>query len=488
MSRKVVALLLALMLMLPMMVAGVAEDPITIHLFGTGITLPEDDPILPELSRQLGFNVVLENPTADAAALTGRIISGDIPDIFVVNNIKNIGTYLDSGAILCISDHMDLIPHIDELYSDEYWLPVTYDGEIYAIPPRAQVNYMEWYLRYDWLEKLGMPTPTTFDELLAVAIAMKDADFDGNGIADTYPISGVGIDARHGAFNGFFTAYGVTQPTTVMIRDNKAVYACTTPEFKMAIEEIRRFVEAGVVDPEIVSNDFNALREKAATGKIGIAYGGWTEISKAAYQDIIKSVDPNADWHHFEKPIVTPYGESGATQTAVGFSRSYCLSADLEDDPEKLAAALTLFDYVTYGAGDRLMSYGIEGTHYNLDGDKIIKLDAMSALTYGSTLQITGRDDMVYCMTKFVECEDEIMYAAEEETVYKHYGDFVQQPDGINYADIKSYEVQTLTEFIFGQRDMSEWDSFIETLNTVYNLKGYMEYANETLKEQGYIK
>ena len=487
MSKKVIALLIALVFVLPMTL-GMAEEPITIHVFGTGTTLPEDDPILPELSRQLGFNVVLENPTADAAALNGRIMSGDIPDVFVVNNIKNLTTYVDNGAVLCISDHMDLIPHIVELYDDDYWLPVTIDGDIYAIPPRAQVNYMEWYLRYDWLEKLGMPTPTTFDELLAVAIAMKNADFDGNGLDDTYPISGVGLDSRNGAFNGFFTAYGVTQPCTVMIRDNKAVYSTLQPEFKMAIEEIRRFVEAGVVDPEIVSNNFNTLREKAATGKMGIAYGGWTEISKAAYQDIIKSVDPNADWHHFEKPIVTPYGESGATKTAVGFSRCYCLSADLEDDPEKLAAALKLFDYITYGAGDRLMSYGIEGIHYNLDGEKIIKLDAMSGLTYGATLQFTGRDDMVYCMTKFVECEDEIKYAAEEELVLYHYGDFVQQPEGVNYADIKSYENQSIIEFIYGQRDMSEWDSFIETLNTVYNLKGYMEYANETLKEQGYIK
>ena len=487
MFKKVIALLLAALLVFPA-ISSLAEAPITIHVFGTGTTLPEDDPILPELSRQLGFNVVLENPTADAAALTGRILNGDIPDVFVVNNIKSISTYLDSDAVLCISDHMDLIPHIAESYSEDYWYPVTFDGKIYAIPPRAQVNYMEWYMRYDWLEKLGLPTPTNFDELLEVCIAMKKADFDGNGIEDTYPISGVGLESRNGAFNGFFTAYGVTQPCTVMIRNNEAVYATTLPEFRMAVEEIRRFVEAGVVDPEVVSNNFNALREKAATGKIGICYGGWTEISKAAYQEIIKAVDPEADWHHFEKPIVTPYGESGATKTAVGFSRTYCLSADLEEQPERLAAALKLFDYITYGAGDRLMSYGIEDVHYRLEGDKVIKLDAMSGLTYGSTLQFTGRDDMVYCMTKFAECEDEIRYAAEEETVLYHYGDFVQQPEGVNYADIKSYETQTIIEFIFGQRDMSEWDSFIETLNTVYNLKAYIEHANETLKELGYIK
>lgn len=488
MTRKLVTLLLVFAMALSMLcVSASADEPVTIHLFGIGATVPEDDPVIPELAKRLGINIVLDNPTADTAALTARIVGGDIPDIFK-STIKNVGEFYNYDAVLCISDYLDQMPNVKAMYDDDYWLPVTYDGAAYAVPRRAQVNYMEWYLRYDWLQKLGKETPTTFDELLDVCIAMANADLDGNGKNDTYPISGCGIDSRNGAFNGFFTAYGVTQPTTIMIRDNEAVYACTTEEFKMAVEEIRRFVDAGVVDPEIVSNSMDALREKAASGKIGCAYVGWTEFSKAAYQSIIQSVDPNADWHHFEKPIVTEYGESGATLTAVGYDMCYCISADLEDDPEKLAAALKLFDYTIAGEGDVLMSYGIEGLHYNMDGDKIVKLDAMNNLTYGWALQLTGRDDMVYCMTKFAECEDEIQFAAEDQKILMHYGDFVQQPDGINFADIKSYEVEQITQFIFGGRDMSEWDEFIDTLYNVYNLKGYMESANEQLKEQGYIK
>jgi len=489
MARRLTSLLLAVLLSLSMAAfTAQAEENVTLSVFGIGATIPEDDPIIPELSKRLGVNIIIDNPTADRAAFTARIAGGDIPDVMRVTDLNMITTMYESGVLLNISDYLDRMPNVKAQYEDDYWLPVTFDGSAYAIPARAQVNYMEWYAQYELFESLGLKTPTTFDQLMDVCLAIKNSDLDGNGKNDTYAISGASLTSRNGAFNGFFTAYGVTQPGTIMIRDNKAVYASTTPEFKMAVEEIRRFVDAGVVDPEIVTNNFDTLREKAATGKIAMAYGGWTEFSKAAYQSIMKSVNPNADWRHLETPITTPYGEAGATMTAAGYNKCMCLSADLEFDSEKLDAALRLMDYIIAGEGDILMSYGIEGIHYVMDGDTLVKLDAMSNLTYGAVLQLLGRDDMLYCMTKFPECANEIMYAAEEEKVYKHYGDFVQQPMGINVADIKSYEEEQITQFIFGGRDMAEWDEFINTLENVYNLKGYMVSVNEQLTAQGYLK
>ncbi|HML45469.1 MAG TPA: extracellular solute-binding protein [Clostridia bacterium] len=486
--KKLLLLTLALSLALSLLsLPASAEGPV-IALFGIGATIPETDQVIPELEKRLGIDLNLENMTADNAALTTRIASGDIPDIFRIPDLNMISTFYDNGVLLNVRDYLDDMPHVKEVFTNDYWGPLTFDGGYYAIPRRAQVNYMSWYVRADWLEALNLAMPTTLDEVLEIAKAMNAADFDGNGKADTYAISGAGISSRSGAFNGFFTAYGVTNPKTIMIRDNQAVYACTTEEFKLAIEDIRRFVEAGVVDPEIVSNNMDALREKAASGKTGIVYTGWTEYSKQAYHDILVSVYPDAKWQHFELPIATPYGVSGAIQTAVNYSFCYGLSADLADDPAKLDAVLKMLDYITYGEGDLLMSYGVEGVHFVKDGDKIVKQPAMNDLTYGWALQITGRDDMVYCMTKFDECADEIEYAATEIPMYYHYEGFVQQPEGINVADLKSYEEEQLTQFIFGGRDMAEWDKFIETLYSSYNLGGYMESATEQLTALGYLK
>lgn len=387
-----------------------------------------------------------------------------------------------------LSDYMDQIPHLAAIFKDTDWARLSFDGGVYAIPRRAEVNYIDTFIRLDWLEKLNMQSPTTFDGLFDLCAAIRDGDLDGNGVSDTYAISGLGLTGRAGTFNTFFTAYGVTQPNTLMIVDNEPVYACTTPQFKAALKEIRRFMDAGMVDPEFVSNTGDSLLEKMATGKVGIANGGWATFWKKALQDILKAVYPDAQWGHMPNRISTESGVMGATKSAAGFSSVYCLSADLADDPDKLAAALSLFDYTCYGEGDQLMCYGLEGVHYIKDGDKIVKQDAMNNLGYGWALQFTGRDDMVYCMTKFAECADEIEFAATQVPLYYHYEELVQQPDGINVADLKTYELEQITQFIYGTRSMDEYDSFIQTLYDLYGLNEYLESAKTQLTTLGYIQ
>ena len=49
-KRNLFAMLLVLVLLMPMsVVCAENADPITIHIYGIGATLPEDDPVIPEL-------------------------------------------------------------------------------------------------------------------------------------------------------------------------------------------------------------------------------------------------------------------------------------------------------------------------------------------------------------------------------------------------------------------------------------------------------
>ena len=356
-------------------------------------------------------------------------------------------------------------------------------------PRKGEGNYNCWYIRQDWLDKLQMDAPETFDDLLKVAIAMNNADFDGNGKNDTYALSGT-YDSKYNrsAFDGFYTAYGVTAPAGILIRDGKAVMSCTLPEFRMALETIRTFVEAGVVDPEILSNTNSTMIEKMATGKVGIAYGGWANYSKPAFVKQLSAVDENASWGPMSKNIKTEYGESGASQSASGYDAVFAINADLAQEPEKLDAVLKLFDYLATEEGMRLMSFGIEGVHYEMNGDTVVKLPAMDELTYAYSIQFIGRDDMTYCMTKFANCADIIQYCATEVPMVYHYGSMIEQPEGVNVADIKSYVLEQTAQFIYGSRPMSEYDSFLSSLYSTYNLQAYLDDATAQLTQIGYIK
>lgn len=486
------ALLVCVALLAVQVPAVLADDLVTLNIFGIDVTVPASDPVIPELARRLGIDLVLESTSGTSGAeagLVARIAGGNIPDVFRVTNINSLSNYYQNDVLLNITDYFDQVPNLRDTFTDLEWARVSFDGNAYAIPRRAEENYNCWYIRYDWLDALGLEDPTTTDELLEVAKRINEADLDGNGKADTYAISGT-YDSQYArsAFDGFYTAYGVTGPITMAIRDGQAKLTCTLPEFRLALEDIRRFVDAGVVDPEIVSNNGDAVIEKMATGKTGIAYGGWANYSKPAVEQSLVAVYPEAKWGPMRVELTTDYGVSGASKSAAGYDAVYCINADLVDQPEKLAAALKLFDYICTEEGDMLMSFGLEGVHYEIKDGTIVKLPAMDELTYGYGIQFTGRADMLYCMTKFANCAEYIEYCANDIPIYYHYGELVEQPDGINVADIKSYVLEQIVAFIFGTRSMDEYDDFLNTLYSVYQLGAYEEVATEQLAAIGYIE
>lgn len=468
-------------------------DPVSLTLFGLPVTVPDTDLVIPELENRVGIDLDIETTGGDESMLVSRLAGGAIPDVFRVTTLSNLSAYHQDGVLLDLSPYMDQMPNVRDMFTPQQWARVTFEGGIYGIPRRPEENYNAWYIRYDWLEELGLQTPATFDELLDVAIAMNQADLDGNGKNDTYAISGrFGAAASlfgRGAFEGFWTAYGVTNPETIMIKDNKAVMAVTLPEFRKSIEEIRRFVDAGVVDPEILSNTGDSTIEKMATGKAGICYGSWASYEKIAQVEILKSVFPQAQWGPMRKEITTQYGTSGASVSISGNDAVYAINADLADQPDKLEAAIKLFDYLASQEGDMLTAFGIEGVHYEKDGSgNIKKLEKMDELVYGWGIQFLGRPDMLYCMTKFDNAAQSIEYCANEIPVYYHYGQCVEQPKGINVSDIESYVLEQVSQFIFATRSMDEWDDFIDTLYQSYSLQTYIDAANQTLTDLGYIQ
>lgn len=75
-----------------------------------------------------------------------------------------------------------------------------FNGGLYAIPARrvviAQSNF---FIREDWLDKLGMETPTTKEELINVLRAFRDNDINGDGDPSNEIPWAVASDLRLGA-------------------------------------------------------------------------------------------------------------------------------------------------------------------------------------------------------------------------------------------------------------------------------------------------
>ena len=468
--------------------AFAADAKTTITIYGTEVTIPDNDKILPVLEEKFNVDLVVE--AGDDAGLTARITGGTIPDIMLVQDPATFTTLMKNGVALDVTDYVAGMDEFRAAFTDYDWAKLSSDGRYYGIPRRAENNYYGWYIRRDYLKALGFDQPTTFDELYAYCEALKDADLDGNGQNDTYPISGELITS-HNAFDGFFTAYGTGNWTSLLLDGNGGVeYAVTTENFRKAIEEIRRFTSAGFVDPEVIANTWDTVREKMGSGKTGVVYAGWNWVGRNTHKAVINAIDEDADWFYFDPMITTEYGKAGALKNGGGSASKFTvLSVDLEEDPEKLALILELHDYITTGEGDLLMSYGIEGTHYDIIDGVITKLPAMDELGYGYVLQFTGRQDETYCNTKFIECIDAVAYAANKDNVplIYYWQNVIQTPVGYNIADMKAYVEEMVYKFIFGELDMEKWDDFINDLYTTYDLQTYLDSAVEQLTAMGVL-
>lgn len=458
---------------------------------GDSVNLPdkENNFIEQQILEDIGVDVnmnILGGGGDYATALNARISGGDIPDMFRVPSTDALNQYIQNGIVLCLDDYADrLQPLIDWVGGEEAVLPNRVDGKLYRVPKRPQGTYDLILVRQDWLDKVGADTPSTIEEALEVAKKLTFEDPDGNGAQDTYGFSGWGL----GGFDTILNAYGGSVGNNIYLKDGKLTSTILAPDMKEGLEMCKAFVDAGVVDPDIVANNEETIRDKMAQGKLGMLRFSWASVYKQALYEQVTAVDPSAEWVWMD-PWAASAGDKSFLRysTAVGTMGSWVVSAKVAENPEKLDAVIKLLNYVVSDKGLNLVCYGIEGRHYNIEDGKVVKTDLMSSeCEYVWLYQIAMRDETEYLSIKFPEAEASIHAAMDTERLII-YNDAVIMPQDFHLEDMNKYIDENMTAFIFGTRPISEYDQFIEELNASFGFDEYMKAAEEQLRAQGYVK
>ena len=149
---------------------------------------------------------------------------------------------------------------------------------------------------------------------------------------------------------------------------------------------------------------------------------------------------------------------------------------------------LALFNYLCdIDGGQNLVMFGLEGIHYNLVDGVVVPTDEMTKLTHTYLVQITGRDDLPYLKVKFNYLSDEIDQCVAMRKL-NSYNAAITAPEHVNVSDLERYAKEEMIKFIYGERPLTEWDSYVETLNNTYQLSDYMEKAISDLTVKGYIQ
>ena len=452
---------------------------------GQPLPAPEADFVKQGLDKALNADVKL---TTYAAAdeynsqLGVRMAAGNYPDLFAVNRATMV-QFVEKGQLLDLTPHLGKLDPTVKFLGEDVMKKGTYNDKVYAIPKSPTIPYNTYWVRKDWLDKVGLQAPTTIDELLAVATAFTEQDPDGNGKKDTYGITGGQLNA----FAPVFGAFGVGTPGSMYIKEGKLVNAYYDPAMRDALAFIKKLYDAGVVDPELQANTGMQHQQKAIQGQAGIIWIDWPNITKSEFQEQIKTVNPNAEWIQIAPPT-GPGGQFDGVWDIGAAPGMFSISRALEQNPEKLQRVFDLLNYISSGEGSLLVQYGVKGKHFNLDGDKVVPTELMATeANYIWVYQFTGRPEKEYLFTKFAPQKEYIEFAAAQPRIESLTG-FVVNPPGFNPADANRFTQEQLLAFITGRRPLTEYDAFLQELESTFNYKAYMDAAQQQLSELGVLE
>jgi putative aldouronate transport system substrate-binding protein len=420
--------------------------------------------------------------------------SGDIPDISRLGSF-DYQKYVDQGLYLDLAPYLDQhAPNLKKNLKPELWDLTKYKGKQYVIPYENAAGKEVPVVRKDWLDTLNMKMPTNLEEFEQMLRAFTFNDPDKNGKDDTYGLGNANSYAE--SFMPIFGAYGIgpgmlggSTPMNNYLKENKIYPVAVSPEYKAALEYIKKLWDAKVIDPELFTIKPDQALQKAAQGKIGYFNAWWSIAPQQLTQQLkMKEIVPNAHWEPIFPGIKGPEGKSGMLSFG-NVGATLAISSKVKN-PE---AVLRFLDYMSTNEGWELNHYGIKGVHYtNIteprmpEGQKAFDekwLDPLSQIVSRLDLQdkasAASKDPVQIENNRFIEAAakytlfQDIFYGIPQTDEQKSYG-----------PDVAKYEEEMLIKFITGKEPLSKWDEYVDT----WKKKGGKTLLDSKIKSYNELK
>ncbi|GGD53523.1 extracellular solute-binding protein [Paenibacillus nasutitermitis] len=355
-----------------------AEQPIEISWIGAYI--PGTDTLAQKYVEKR-FNMKIKPIGIDRAnweqQLNIKLASNEKPDFFgnLDSRMDNFKTWVKQGIIgeIPVEKIREFAPKYSKMIDDAdptAWDVPVVDGINYGIPKIYAEGDSPFIPAYNeaWLTKIGFSEPPkTLEELEEVLTKFRNDDPDGNGKKDTYGISARGKDTlgSNQIFNTVFASHGITPSGWVLQADGKVQYGLTTEQARAAFKLLNKWYKAGIIDPEFVTDDWNAYRAKFVGNKTGM-------LDQALWYHDHSSGQVGMDAEKagmkmvVGKPVIGPAGKMMGI--AQGFKQvPFAIGADASKDPKKVEAILKMLETLaTDEEAYLLTSYGEKGVHYDL--------------------------------------------------------------------------------------------------------------------------
>ena len=422
-----------------------------------------------------------------------RGAANDLPDLF--SSSVNLGR--DLGAQGLLADWRQLFPSMPTYVKDrevERLAPIgTFDGKLYALTSRSADPFKQSVaIRQDWLDKLGLKTPTTIEEYLEVMKAFSQKDPDGNGQADTYGWStAVDTAGQLIYFDPIFGAFGALGDWR--IDAGKLVYVPASPERLEALKFINRMSQEGALDPDWSSQKGTDRGNKWKAGKVGMFQEDWcAAFCKGNFDPFAKAV-PTGRLVDIAPPV-GPGGKSALGAYSIAGPK-YSVSQRAIDQGKGEAIA-RLMEWLNTD-GYYLVAFGEEGVNWKREGEKIVQIQddpskivrAWTWANKGSEVELRARYDQTTDQPngqKVVVWDIEQRAQKYPKVDVTEFAALPPAPASVA-ADLQRLKAEGELQFVTGQRPFSEWDAYVQSLKAA-GLDQWQTLAEQRAKELGILK
>lgn len=441
------------------------------------------------------------NTTDAAEAMNLLIAQGNLPDIVGGNLIQQpVNQYGPEGAFVPLNelvaehapniqkfwdDHPELLESITAADGNYYYIPYLPDGEF----GRA------WYIRQDWLDKLGLEQPQNVDELYAVLTAFRNDDPNGNGRKDEIPFFarqweeiGRLLTLWDGRSSGSDTYHDF-----FVNDEGKVVHPYAQEEYRTGIKNIAQWYSEGLIDPEIFTRG-SSSRDYLLSEDLGGMTHDWF-ASTSGYNIPLREKIEGFDF----APFLPPASVSGKRieehrripVKPDGWAISYMNEHPVE--------TVKYFDFWFTEEGRNLSNFGVEGKTWNMvDGEPVFTDEVLNSDTaVNSQMYLEGAQIYRgYWMDYRYEWQWTSDDAREGIKLYEENDLLIDQFLGVSFnpeeqavydkywPSIRTYMLERQQAWILGSGDVeAEWDSYVSTLDKM-GYQDVIEVMNSAYERQ----
>lgn len=458
-----------------------------------------------EYEKMTNIHVNWETVSTEAVAEKRNLMlaSGDYPDLLFASAVpkSDLLKYGQQGVFLPLNDLIDkYAPNLKKIM-DEY--PIVKqgitmaDGNIYGFPAFFDPNFKGLHIgtpwiQKDWLNKLGLEEPKTWDELYEVLKKFKEGDPNGNGQADEIPLGAsysidqiisflkgsVGLN-NHGASNGHIDL----DP-----KGDKLRFQPTSKEYKQLLTYVNKLYTEGLIDKNVFTPDSSKFNAVAAKGVYGV----------------LPEIDPktllNLDGYVGMPVIEGPNGDR--LNTAVGSplgSAGMFVITDKNKNPE---ASVRWIDHFYSEEGIKMFFMGFEGVTYTEKNGEFVYTDEISKNPDGLNLDqaiskyltwpggyypgvvkekyFQGAEGSEASLENAEKAEP---LTLKQEEIWPNFNFTVDESSELSAlsTDINTYVTEMTANFITGKKSIDEWDNYVKTLEKM-GLDRFMEINEAAYK------